>query len=367
MMKILFLTPNLDLPGGVSNFIKLLSEGLDKEKFEINYFFVGKTGSLFKDVLYPLFIFIHMIRLKKILKKFRPDIVHINPSLASTAVFRDFIFLKIIKNEGYPVILLVHGWQEKISNTFENVLFKNYFKNRFDMADTMVVLADDFKRKLVTLGLNPNKIFVSTTMVNSTQFSQREKVFSQPYDVLFCSTMNKSKGPYELLSAIPLVIKKYIDTSFTFVGDGKELKKLKAKAREMGIDKNVYFTGYKTGNDKTLFFKKAHVFVFPSYSEGFPTVVLEAMAAGLPLIITPVGGLVNTIEDGKQGLLLEKTTPYPREIAQKILYLFENPEIMQKMSEHNRKEAEEKYDTKIVTKKIIDRYKEIYINKNNFK
>lgn len=367
MMKILFLAPNPNLPGGVSNFIRLLRKQLEQEKIETNYFFVGKNGVRSKDVLYLLFLCIQMMRLKRVLKEFQPDVVHINPSLASTAIFRDFIFLHIIKKERYPVVFFIHGWQERIITVFQTRLLKNYFRKKFNMADTIIVLAEDFKRKLISLGVDSKKIFVSTTMVDSTEFLRATKQFSKPYEVLFCSTMNTSKGPYELLQAIPFVLKKYSDTSFTFVGDGKELKKLKYKAKEMGIERNVHFTGYKTGTEKTSFFITAHVFVFPSYSEGFPTVVLEAMAAGLPLIVTRVGGLINTIQDGTQGLFLEKIPPDPRDIAQKILHLFENPPLLQKMSENNRKEAEEEYDTKIVTKALVERYKELYGNKNSFK
>ena len=365
MNKVLILTPHLTLPGGVSNFINLLGGELEKEKYEIQYFFVGKTGLFYKDIFYLFLMFINVIRLKKILIKFNPDIVQINPSLAGTAIFRDFLFLNIIKKKGYPVILFIHGWQMQISNRFKSIIWNNYFRKRFEMADAIIVLANQFKEELLSLGLKDKKVHVSSTMVNSAQYSQSEKNFSKPYTILFCATMKKSKGPYELLNAIPLVIKKYIDTSFIFLGDGKELKKLKTKTKEMGLGKNVTFTGYKTGNEKIDLFKKAHIFVFPSYSEGYPTVVLEAMAAGLPLIITSVGGLVNTIEDGKQGFFIRKSLPDPKEIAEKIVYLIENPYLMKNMSDNNIKEAKQKYDSVIVTKKIIEKYKEICVEKIN--
>jgi len=359
MTKILIITPSLTLPGGVSNFTKLLSKELNEEKFEIKYLFVGKTGIIFKDLFYPLLILINIIRLKKLLKNFQPDIVHINPSLTYIAIIRDFLFLKIIKKRDYPIVFFIHGWRKNISKKFENILFKNYFKKRFDMADVIVVLANQFKDKLSSLGVSPHKIHVSSTMVESAQYSHLNKKFSKPYNILFCATMKKSKGPYELLNAIPSVIKKYHDTSFIFVGDGKDLGKLKRKIRKMSIENNVIFTGYKTGNEKIEFFKKAHIFVFPSYSEGFPTVVLEAMAAGLPLIIRPVGGLADTIKDGRQGLIISTKIPDSKEIAEKVIYLIENPNLMEKMSKNNVVEAKEKYDFKIICGKLINIYETI--------
>ncbi|MCK5022135.1 MAG: glycosyltransferase family 4 protein [Candidatus Pacebacteria bacterium] len=359
MIKILMLIPYLSLSGGVSNYIKLLIKELNSEKYQIKYLEVGKTGSPFKDYFYPLLIFTQFLKLKRILKNDKPDIVHLNPSLTYAAIFRDFIFLKTIKKEGFPVLFFIHGWQEKISKKFENRIVKYYFKKRFEIADAIVVLANQFKNKLIELGIDANKIYVSTTMVKSDLYIPKDKIFSETCEILFCSNMKKEKGPYELLDAVPLIIKKFSDTYFNFVGDGKELEKLKRKTRKMGIEKNVSFNGYKIGNEKIKFFKKAHIFVLPSYSEGFPTVVIEAMAAGLPLVVKSVGGLEDAIEEGKQGLIIYKKPLDPKEIAEKIFHLIENPFLMQKISKNNIKEAKEKYDVKIICNKLIDIYENI--------
>jgi glycosyltransferase involved in cell wall biosynthesis len=365
MFKLLILTPNLDLPGGVSNYIKLIVKELDEKKFQIEYLSIGKTDSLFIEIFYPILILVQLIRLKKILKKFQPDIVHINPSLTNIAIIRDFIFLRTIKKGGYPVLFFIHGWQKKISDRFENTICKHYFKKRFEMADAIVVLANEFKNILLTLGLNPNKIFVSTTMVKSAQYIQLNKKFSEPYNILFCGTMKKSKGPYELLNAIPFIIEKYSDTSFNFVGDGKELKKLKEKIKEMGIQKYVNFAGFKTGNEKIEFFKQAQIFVFPSYSEGFPTVILEAMAAGAIPIYTPVGGLNDTVINLRNGLMIKSLPPNPIEIADHITQLIMHPEVMERISKNNINDVKEKYDVKIVTKFIENLYEGIIQKKFN--
>jgi len=165
MTKLLILSKALELPGGVSNYIKILNKHLDKEKFEIKHLFVGGTGLIWKDLFYPLLIIIQLINLKKVLKGFQPELVHINPSLTNVAIIRDFLFLKIIKKEGCPVLFLIHGWRENISDKFQNIFWKNFFKKRLEMADAIVVLAYKFKKKLVDLGIDADKIYVSSTMV----------------------------------------------------------------------------------------------------------------------------------------------------------------------------------------------------------
>lgn len=151
MTKILIISPHLTLPGGVSNYIKLLNQYLEQEKFDVKYLFIGKSGSAWKDLFYPFLILKQIINLKKRLKDFRPDLVHINPSLTYTAIIRDFLFLRIIKKEHYPVVFFVHGWREDISDKFYYTLVGNFFKKRFDMADAIVVMANRFKEALVGL------------------------------------------------------------------------------------------------------------------------------------------------------------------------------------------------------------------------
>jgi glycosyltransferase involved in cell wall biosynthesis len=359
MKRILIFSPDINLPGGVNVFIKLLDKYLVQEKFEIKYFFTGAKWSIWKDLFYPLSILVQCLKLKRTLKEFKPELIHLNPSLGLTSIISYFLFLKILKKEGYPALLFIHGWQENLAEKFQHKFFKLYFKKRFQMADAIVVLANQFKEKLLDLGINSEKIYVASTMVESASYLYPNKDFSKPFKILYCGYMKKEKGLYELLNAVPLIIEKYPETSFSIMGDGKELKKLKSKTKEIGIDNNVHFPGYKTGNDKIKIFKQAHIFVFPSYSEGFPIVILEAMAAGLPLIITPVGGLADAIKDSKNGFVINTKIPNPKEIADKVIKLIENPNLMKIMSENNMNEAKDKYDAKIVTEKIIKIYNNI--------
>jgi len=356
MIKILIITPLLDLPGGVSNYIQLLVKQMDKEKFEIKYLFVGKRGLFWKDFSYPLLIFIQFIKLKKLLKDYQPNLIHLNPSLQNIAIFRDFIFLKIIKKEDCKILLFIHGWQENIGKKFQSIFWKHYFKKRFEMADAIVVLANQFKRNLVELGINANKIYVSTTMVESELYLPEEKNFSAPYNILFCANMKEEKGPFEIIDAAPIILNKFPNTKFIFIGKGKDLIKLKKKSKELGIEKNIIFTGYISMENKVMIFKKSHIFIFPSFhGEGFPTVILEAMAAGLPIITTPIAGLVDAIENDKEGLILN-IKPSAIEVANKITQLLENPNLMKKISKNNLNEIKEKYDVKIVSRKIFEIY-----------
>ena len=359
-IKVLVLSTSPKRKGGVTNYVKLLMQYLDKKKYHVNHFTQGKNPTKWKNIFLPFIVTYQLLKFKHVLKEYQPDIVHLNSGIGKTSIIRDFVFLKMAKRERSFSLFFIHGWKKPVFDFINsNRLFKKIFYNRISMADIVVVSASEFKEELVDLGIDSQKIFVSSTMVESEKYCPEDKDFDSPLKVLFCAGMHIKKGPYELLNAVPFALEKYPQTKFIFVGEGKELENLKEKSMELSIENNVEFTGYISNIEKIKIFKNAYIFVFPSYTEGFPNVILEAMAAGMPLVTTPVGGLADALEDGKQGFIIKSMPPEPKEVAEKIIKLIENPKLMKKMSENNLKEAKEKYDVKVVSEEIGEIYEEI--------
>lgn len=357
-VKILVLSVSLKRRGGVTNYVNLLIQHLNKTEFQIKHYVQGKSPIRWKNTFLSFIIIHQLIKLRRLIKTYKPNLIHINPSLGLTAIVRDFAFLKIAKKKRIPALFFIHGWEHTLSNKFkENGYWKNYFKKRFALSDAIVVLAKKFKEELVKLGIPEERIYVSSTMVESEKYLPDTKDFSSPFKILFCAGMHRKKGPYEVLKAAPIVLKKHPDAKFIFVGSGVELENLKEESRELGTENNVEFTDYIPVEEKINQFKSSHIFVYPSYyGEGFPTVILEAMAAGMPLVTTPIGGLADALEDGKQGLIIKSLPADPKEIAEKIIQLIENPTLMKNMSENNLREAKEKYDVKVVVRDIEELY-----------
>jgi len=362
MVKVLLVSRDFKSPdrGGVVNYVTLLYNYLKDSDYEVEHFILGYKKNFKFRFLLPFVYFNQFFKFKKVLKKIKPDIVHLNSSLVWGSIIRDFIFLKIAKFQKIHIIFFIHGWQKKISKKFESPIFKQYYKRQFERADAIIVLAEEFKQELINLGIYSHKIFVSSTMVESVKYYPGDKEFSEPFTVLFCASMKKEKGPFTVLNAVPHVLTKFPETKFLFIGSGKDLEELKEKTKEMGLANNVHFTGYVSEKEKQEYFKKSHIFVFPTeYGEGFPTVILEAMASGIPLITTPVAGLKDVLEDGKQGLIIVSNPPESREISQKIIQLLGEGKYIKQISENNINEAKEKYDIIKVCKQIEKIYEMI--------
>ena len=117
----------------------------------------------------------------------------------------------------------------------------------------------------------------------------------------------RAKGLYELMDAVHLLRSRHPDLPWHLViaGEGPDSAPLRALSHELGLDGRVEFPGYVEGDRLDALYRSSSAFVLPSYSEGFPTVITEAMAAGLPVVATGIRGIVDYLEDGVNALFVE--------------------------------------------------------------
>ena len=120
--------------------------------------------------------------------------------------------------------------------------------------------------------------------------------------VLFVARLVPNKGPDVLLRCVPAVLARHPGARFDLVGEGPMRTRLEGLAGAMGISHAVRFLGLRTDVDEQM--RRAAVFVRPSHLEGMPLTILEAMASGLPVVATPVGGTPELVRDGETGYLV---------------------------------------------------------------
>lgn len=126
--------------------------------------------------------------------------------------------------------------------------------------------------------------------------------------VTVVANLRKEKGHDLLIDAAPEILRHYPDACFDIAGGGPELGALQARARAQGVAGAFTFSGYEANVAQRL--KDADIFVLPSRSEAFPNAILEAMSAGLPIVASAVGGIVELVDDGRTGLLVAPGDPH---------------------------------------------------------
>lgn len=166
----------------------------------------------------------------------------------------------------------------------------------------------------------------------------------------------KNGVEYLIMSALE-VCKRCPEIVFLIVGEGPLRLALEKLVNDMGLSKNVIFLSKASYDDLPYYYSACDVFVIPSIMEAFGLVTVEAMACGKPVIGTSVGGIPDTIEDGKNGFLVPPRDP--QSLAEKIILLLENQDLSKEMGVAGREMAEKKFDINKRISRIMEIYSEL--------
>jgi glycosyltransferase involved in cell wall biosynthesis len=164
------------------------------------------------------------------------------------------------------------------------------------------------------------------------------------------------KGLFTLIESMPAVVKRFPRAKFIISGKGQsdEMAKLYAHAERIGVKGNIVFTGYTPDKELPKLYQAADVFAFSTFYEHHPFAVLEALATGLPVVTTTVGGIPETIQSGKNGLLVEPF--HSKRFSEAILQLLGDPAKAAEMGREARQTVEAQLDWRIVVKDAMKVY-----------
>jgi glycosyltransferase involved in cell wall biosynthesis len=162
----------------------------------------------------------------------------------------------------------------------------------------------------------------------------------------------RQKGQRTLLDAARLVLERRRDARFAIVGDGELRDELRRHAEDLGLGGRVLFTGAR--DDVPDLLASFDVFAFPSLFEGLCLAVIEAQAAGVPVVATPVGGIRETVVDGETGLLVPPESP--GELADAILRVLDRPEEARRLADEARRRVLERFSVKRMVAETLALY-----------
>ena len=359
-IKLLMLAKDRSALGGVVNFVNMLernlSKGIDVEEFRIGQR-KNRTGRLFRWLV-P---FVDMVRLAFRVILNRYDVVHINPSLNGRSLFRDALFMLVMKVRGIRnIVLFMHGWEAEAEKTIDNsALLKSLFRTFFGGAPVIYVLAGQFRQSLIDWGFVADRIHVTTTMFDGRLFDHVSRNRDgKEIRLLYLSRFVKEKGVYELLTAFGRMSEDFPGLRLIFAGEGAEYDGMRNWVSNAGLQDVVSFAGYVRYRNKAQILVDSDIFVFPTYyGEGCPVSLLEAMAAGLPLVTTTAGGIGDFFVHGRNGIVLDKVSADKVEAA--LRELLANHAERTAMGEYNKKIAWERYEAAVVSGNIEKTYRSL--------
>lgn len=167
------------------------------------------------------------------------------------------------------------------------------------------------------------------------------------------SRLTKRKGHRFLVSAVKELSVKYPQVEYKVLGEGNELEALQDLVREMRLDGHVSFVGRVPHDEVVRYYQEASLFVLPSLNEGMSNAMLEALAAGLPIVSTRTGGAEELVQEGENGYFIGYRDS--RDIAEKVQKFLDDPALVSRMGESSRRQAE-----RMSWRNVAEKYSETY-------
>lgn len=228
-------------------------------------------------------------------------LVHVH-SASRASFWRKSIFMAVAFATRTPVIFHLHGGQfgrfyRRECGPIRRWLVRSILRR----VDRVVVLSSHARDLMRDIAPSARVV----TIPNPIEVPRDRPIDSARArcSALFLGRITRAKGVHDLLSALAIVRRTFPEVRLRCGGEG-DIAAMREHARAMGIEDAVDFLGWVGGTDKERELSQTTVYVLPSYAEGMPMGVLEAMAAGAPVVATSVGGIPDAIEDGIEGFLV---------------------------------------------------------------
>lgn len=341
--SILLIGPEISAVSGVSTHLRQIMSSQLSEQSTLSHFQIGSEGrkqSVREKLVRLLFDPIRLWR--EILRK-NVDLVHINSSLDRKAYWRDIVFLLVTKFAGVESIFQLHGGQAPVDFCYGSKFLSRILGRIFSRADYFVVLTNkelENYSELITNG----KIFQIPNCIDQRDAKELPvRTFSEAeINFAYIGRLVATKGIYEIADALRLAKNSGTPNfRFSVAGDGPDKESWLNYLTDCGLENELNYCGSVSGEEKNAFWSSADVLLLPSYAEGLPYSVLEALAFGVPVIATDVGGIPDAVEHGVQGLIVKPRSSVS--LAEAIGEIARDSNRLQTMSEACRCKAEEFY------------------------
>ncbi len=273
---------------------------------------------------------------------YRPKVVLIPNGQTTGAFIKDSVFIILGRLLGRKILLQLRGsdWENWLSKV--TPLTRKYVNFNLRLSSGVIVLGHNLKY-LFRQNFSDDRIFVVSNGANY-KFPEKPQKPSDIFEVLFFSNLFPTKGVEDVLEASRILKAKGIDgIKYRMVGAWKS-DSFAQKCNQFVLEHQlpVEFFQPASGETKIKFFITSDILVFPPrIPEGHPWVVVEGLAAGLPIISTDQGAIIESVLNGENGFIVNTNSPV--QIAEKIELLFNNPELRVKMGAESRKHYEQNF------------------------
>ncbi len=257
---------------------------------------------------------------------------------------------------GVPVIFHLHGSEMKPFVEAQPYFLKRLIAWSLKKQSVVIVLSKSWLSYVKSISPMAN-VKIIPNYVELPDLNNRKKhTPDEDIVVLFLGLLGKRKGIYDLLPAFKDALQ-HVPSLRLIIGGNGEVKQVQNLITQLNIDKNAELVGWVSGDLKADLLSRAQIFVLPSYNEGLPVSLLEAMSWQVPVITTRVGGIPEQVRDGLDGVLIDPGDCVA--LSSAIVELASSDKLRQKMGKSAREHVESKYSKDIILPKLDGLYRSL--------
>lgn len=283
-----------------------------------------------------------------------PAIVHVHMSERGSFV-RKYIIFRIAKMFRKKVIIHTHGAEFKEYFLTASVAVQKRVKVLLSRADKVIALGERWKKTLLEIEPKAKTAVLKNSIPIPT--IERRSGSQTSFSILFLAVLIQRKGIMDLITASVPVIreaeKRQKQVCFHIAGDGDLMEAAKQLVASYGIEESYRFYGWIGEQQKRELLANADLFVLPSYNEGLPMSILEALSYGIPIVSTKVGSIDEAVEEGRNGYLIEPGNMDA--LSKRMLDVINSTDVC-KMRTASRKLAEDKFSDEQYFKQVEELY-----------
>lgn len=282
------------------------------------------------------------------------SLVHCHSSMRGS-FWRKSLFALTARVSNVEVIFHLHGSEMKTFVSGQPAVLQRLISWILEKQSVVVVLSDSWLHYLNSISPKAN-VQILPNYVNLADLSSRTDDHAAEVNVLFLGVVGTRKGIYDLLPAFKEALLVAPALRLIIGGNG-EVDKAEALALELGISEWVTFAGWVSGEDKIALLRKADIYVLPSYNEGLPVSLLDAMSWQIPIVSTRAGGIPDLINDGIDGLLINAGDRHA--LTEAIVKLSQDEKFRMKIGIAGRNKIETLFSKQVVLPKLENMYRSL--------
>lgn len=341
---VLVIAPSKSVRGGISSVVKgLLSSDLaDKYRFvhiasHVDGNWLEKMGAALAGWMKMCFLLLF----------FKIDIVHIHGSdIISSS--RKYLFFRLVKLFKKKVIYHFHGASFAKQYANSPLIVRMAVKRLFEDADCTICLSKSWGKTIKRIAPR-SKVTVVPNGVKLPRSAEVGDITNGPVNLTFLGLIGERKGVFDLVEVVRRLISDGCGIKL-FVGGNGEIKKLQKEIVKHNLSQHCSYLGWIGEEQKDQLLSQTDIFVLPSYGEGMPMSILEAMSYGIPIISTTVGGIPEMVLHQKCGILY---SPGDIEaLTEAIRFLVENTKVREAFGLAARKQIENVFSLKRVSQRM---------------